>query len=100
MGTIVISGTVVLVVLGFGNHVWWLAAVAVLFLYLQYGRSSTPTSSSGGGAASSGGSSSGGAMPATYQAYRKRRDMQAKWERRYRRERPMESRRQEREKSK
>ncbi|MEU6251912.1 hypothetical protein [Streptomyces sp. NPDC047043] len=100
MGTIVISGTVVLVVLGFENHVWWLAAVAVLFLYLQYGRSSSPTSSSGGGAASSGGSSSGGAMPSTYQAYRKRRDMQAKWDRRYRRERPLESRRQEREKSK
>ena len=99
MGTIVIAGTAVLVLLGFGNHVWWLAAVAVLFLYMQYGRSSSPTSSSGGGA-SSGGSSSGGAMPSTYQAYRKRRDMQAKWERRYRRERPLESRRQEREKSK
>jgi hypothetical protein len=39
-------------------------------------------------------------MPGTYQAYRKRRDQQAKWERRYRRERPLESRRQAREKSK
>ena len=28
MGTIVISGTVVLVVLGFDNHIWWLAAAA------------------------------------------------------------------------
>ncbi|GAA2520035.1 hypothetical protein [Streptomyces longisporus] len=97
MGTIVIAGTAVLVLLGFGNHVWWLAAVAVLFLYTQYGRSSTK----GGSASSqSSGGSSSGSMPATYQAYRKRRDMQAKWERRYARERPLESRRQQREKSK
>ncbi|KUM82209.1 hypothetical protein J7F01_20330 [Streptomyces sp. ISL-22] len=95
MGTIVMSGTVVLVILGFGNHVYWLAAVAVLFLYLRYGRSS---SASGGGAG--GGASSGAAAPADYRAYRERRDMQAKWERRYRRERPFEARRQEREKSK
>ncbi|WP_037889481.1 hypothetical protein [Streptomyces viridochromogenes] len=95
MGTIVMSGTVVLVILGFGNHVYWLAAVAVLFLYLQYGRSS---SVSGGGAG--GGASSGAAAPADYRAYRERRDTQAKWERRYRRERPFEARRQEREKSK
>ena len=94
MGTMVISGTVVLVVLGFGNHVYWLAAVAVLFLYMQYGRSSSQPSSSGGS------SSGGGASPASYQAYRERRDMQAKWERRYRRERPLEARRQERDKGK
>jgi hypothetical protein len=101
MGTIVISGTVVLVVLGFGNHVWWLAAVAVLFLYLQYGRSSTSsTSSSSGGGASSAGGSSSGSVPSSYRAYRDRRDKQAKWERRYQRERPLESRRQAREKSK
>ena len=97
MGTIVIAGTVVLVLLGFGNHVWWLAAVAVLFLYTQYGRSGSTGRASQ--TPSSGGSSSG-AMPGSYQAYRKRRDQQAKWERRYRRERPLESRRQEREKSK
>jgi hypothetical protein len=103
MGTIVIAGTAVLVLLGFGNHVWWLAAVAVLFLYLQYGRSGTKSDSasqSSSSQSSSSGGSSSGSMPATYQAYRRRRDMQAKWERRYRRERPMESRRQEREKSK
>ncbi|MEV0484324.1 hypothetical protein AB0I69_27385 [Streptomyces sp. NPDC050508] len=101
MGTIVISGTVVLVVLGFGNHVWWLAAVAVLFLYLQYGRDSTSsTSSSSGGGASSAGGSSSGSVPSSYRAYRDRRDKQAKWERRYQRERPLESRRQAREKSK
>jgi len=94
MGTMVISGTVVLVVLGFGNHVYWLAAVAVLFLYMQYGRSSSQPSSSGGSP------SGGGASPASYQAYRERRDMQAKWERRYRRERPLEARRQERDKGK
>ncbi|MFI6929218.1 hypothetical protein [Streptomyces sp. NPDC050287] len=95
MGTIVISGTVVLVVLGFGNHIWWLAAVAVLFLYVQYGRGTSARSSSEG-AAPAGGS---GAAPSNYRAYRDRRDKQAKWERRYRRERPFESRRQEREKS-
>ncbi|MFF4355323.1 hypothetical protein [Streptomyces sp. NPDC001604] len=99
MGTIVIAGTAVLVLLGFGNHVWWLAAAAVLFLYTQYGRSGTKGGSASQSSQSSGGSSSG-SMPATYQAYRKRRDMQAKWERRYARERPLESRRQQREKSK
>lgn len=98
MGTIVISGTVVLVLFGFGNHVWWLAAVAVLFLYLQYGRDSSSSSSSS--ASSSGSSSAGGATPSSYRAYRDRRDKQAKWERRYQRERPLESRRQAREKSK
>ena len=94
MGTIVMSGTVVLVILGFQNHLYWLAAVAVLFLYVQYGRSSSASSGGAGG-----GASSGGSMPADYRSYRDRRDMQAKWERRYRRERPLESRRQQREKS-
>ncbi|MEV7070785.1 hypothetical protein ACIQJT_14895 [Streptomyces sp. NPDC091972] len=91
MGTIVLSGTVVLVILGFGNHTWWLVAVALLFVYMQYGR--------GGASASSGGSSGGGsgAVPGSYRAYRDRRDKQAKWDRRYRRERPLESRRQARE---
>ncbi|MGW1952007.1 hypothetical protein ACWCPI_04465 [Streptomyces sp. NPDC001920] len=94
MGTIVMAGTVVLVILGFGNHLYWLAAVGVLFLYLRYGRdSAAPSGGAGGGA------SSGGAVPADYRAYRDRRDTQAKWERRYRRERPLESRRQERERS-
>ncbi|MGW0421058.1 hypothetical protein [Streptomyces sp. NPDC003015] len=91
MGTIILSGTVVLVILGFGNHTWWLVAVALLFVYMQYGR--------GGASASSGGSSGGGsgAVPGDYRAYRDRRDKQAKWDRRYRRERPLESRRQARE---
>lgn len=88
MGTILIAGTVVLVLLGFGNHVWWLAAAGVLFLYLQYGRDASSSTS--------GGSGSSGSTPATYQAYRKRRDQQAKWERRYRRERPLQARRQDR----
>ncbi|MFF4485575.1 hypothetical protein ACFY0F_03630 [Streptomyces sp. NPDC001544] len=87
MGTIVMSGAVVLVVLGFGNHTWWLAAAALLFLYVQYGREGSPST----GADPAG-------TPASYQAYRERRDRQAKWERRYRRERPFEARRQEREK--
>ncbi|MGW3108526.1 hypothetical protein [Streptomyces sp. NPDC001100] len=98
MGTIVISGTVVLVVFGFGNHIWWLAAVAVLFLYLQYGRDSS-SSSSVSSSSAQGSSSGGGATPSSYRAYRDRRDKQAKWERRYQRERPLESRRQAREKS-
>ncbi|MFI1162991.1 hypothetical protein ACH4UM_05095 [Streptomyces sp. NPDC020801] len=91
MATIVIPGTVVLVVLGFGNHLWWLLAVAVLFLYVQYGRGTSSTSSSARGAPP-------GPAPATYRAYRDRRDQQAKWERRYRRERPFETRRQQRDK--
>ncbi|MFD5401870.1 hypothetical protein [Streptomyces griseorubiginosus] len=91
MGTIVLSGTVVLVVLGFGNHTWWLVAVALLFVYLQYGRGASASSSGGavGGASD--------ASPGGYRAYRDRRDKQAKWDRRYRRERPLESRRQARE---
>ncbi|MEU6353360.1 hypothetical protein ABZ896_29225 [Streptomyces sp. NPDC047072] len=90
MGTIVITGTVVLVVLGFGNHTWWLVAVAVLFLYTQYGR--------GGATRSQGSSAAGpGATAGSYRTYRNRRDQQAKWDRRYRRERPFESRRQARE---
>ncbi|MFL4950890.1 hypothetical protein ACJ6WE_26935 [Streptomyces sp. MMS24-I31] len=91
MATIVIPGTVVLVVLGFGNHLWWLLAVAVLFLYVQYGRGTSSASSSARGAPP-------GPAPATYRAYRDRRDQQAKWERRYRRERPFETRRQQRDK--
>ncbi|MEV6505488.1 hypothetical protein [Streptomyces sp. NPDC051642] len=97
MGTIVISGTAVLVLFGFGNHIWWLAAVVVLFLYVQYGRDSSSTSSP---SSSSTGGSSSGSTPSSYRAYRDRRDKQAKWERRYQRERPLESRRQARQKSK
>lgn len=91
MGTMILSGTVVLVILGFGNHTWWLVAVALLFVYMQYGRGGASASSSGGAA---GGTSSGAG---SYRAYRDRRDKQAKWDRRYRRERPLESRRQARE---
>ncbi|MFF6784770.1 hypothetical protein [Streptomyces sp. NPDC012510] len=92
MGTLILSATAVLVVLGFSNQVLWLAAVALLYLYIRYGRTG------GGSAASSSGSPAGGgsAQPGSYRAYRDRRDQQAKWERRYRRERPFETRRQER----
>ncbi|MFJ5305814.1 hypothetical protein [Streptomyces sp. NPDC088350] len=96
MGTIVISGTAVLVLFGFSDHVWWLAAVAVLFLYLRYGRDASSNTSS---SSSSSGGASSGATPSSYRAYRDRRDKQAKWERRYQRERPLEARRQAREKS-
>jgi hypothetical protein len=100
MGTIVLSGTVVLVILGFGNHTWWLVAVALLFVYMQYGRGGASASSSGGSSGGFSGGSSGagsGAVPGSYRAYRDRRDKQAKWDRRYRRERPVKSRRQARE---
>ncbi|MEU7097321.1 hypothetical protein AB0A66_03070 [Streptomyces longwoodensis] len=93
MGTIVLSGTLVLVVLGFGNQLYWLAAVAVLFLYVRYGRGTSSSVPPATGPA-------GGATPTSYKAYRDRRDTQAKWERRYRRERPVEARRQAREKTK
>ncbi|MGW4006385.1 hypothetical protein [Streptomyces nigra] len=82
MGTIVMSGTVVLVILGFGNHVYWLAAVAVLFLYVQYGRgSSAPSGGAGGGAA-------GGSAPADYRSYRERRPRTTKGRTRNLRVRP------------
>jgi hypothetical protein len=93
MGTLILSATAVLVVLGFSNELLWLAGVGLLYLYIRHGRVR------GGSAASSPSSSSSGAQPASYQAYRERRDQQAKWERRYRRERPFEARRQERQKS-
>ncbi|MFF1445774.1 hypothetical protein [Streptomyces sp. NPDC058295] len=93
MGTVVLSGAVVLVVLGFGNPLYWLAAAGVLFLYVRYGLdSSTPPAP--------GPAPSSGTAPTSYKAYRDRRDKQAKWERRYRRERPLEYRRQERERGK
>ncbi|MEU2436554.1 hypothetical protein ABZ595_10165 [Streptomyces rubradiris] len=86
MRGILATGTVVLVILGIGNHLWWLAAVALLYLYATHGRGSPrPTSP--------------GTLPDNYRAYRDRRDRQARWERRYRRERPFEARRQEREKT-
>lgn len=92
MGTLILSATAVLVVLGFSNEVLWLAAVALLYLYVRYGRTGGGSST----APSSGSPASGGsAQPASY---RDRRDRQAKWERRYRRERPFETRRQERQK--
>jgi hypothetical protein len=90
MRGIVASGTVVLVILGIGNHLWWLAAVALLYLYTTHGRGSPGTPPAGPGSSS---------LPDSYRAYRDRRDRQAKWERRYRRERPFETRRQAREKS-
>ncbi|QHA04261.1 hypothetical protein GQF42_14030 [Streptomyces broussonetiae] len=91
MRGIVASGTVVLVILGIGNHLWWLAAVALLYLHATHGRGSPGTPPPPGP----------GTPPApdSYRAYRERRDRLARWERRYRREHPFEVRRQEREKS-
>ncbi|MFD9005564.1 hypothetical protein ACFV0T_32235 [Streptomyces sp. NPDC059582] len=95
MSTVIMAGAVVLVVLGFGNHVWWLAAAALLLGYARYAR---PAGHEQGttSATMPGPGTPTGAAPATYRAYRARRDQQAKWERRYRRERPFEARRQDR----
>ncbi|WP_460064790.1 hypothetical protein [Streptomyces sp. YKOK-I1] len=82
MGTVIITGTFVLVVLGFGNPLYWLAAVALLYVYVQYGRDTTGSSSSAPPS-----TPAPGPAPTTYKAYRARRDLQAKWERRYERER-------------
>ncbi|MFF9766388.1 hypothetical protein ACIGXF_02210 [Streptomyces sp. NPDC053086] len=89
MRGILATGTLVLVILGIGDHLWWLAAVALLYLYATQGRDApgpTPPAAPG-------------TPPDSYRAYRERRDRQAKWERRYRRERPFEGRRQQREKA-
>ncbi|WP_030340990.1 hypothetical protein [Streptomyces sp. NRRL S-1022] len=80
------TGTVVLVILGIGNHLWWLAAVVLLYLYATHGRGSPGTAPPG--TTPPAGS---GAPPDSYRAYRERRDRQARWERRYRRERPREA---------
>ncbi|MFJ7148058.1 hypothetical protein ACIQVT_07640 [Streptomyces sp. NPDC100445] len=82
------TGTAVLVLLGCGDHLWWLAAVALLYLYATHARGSPGTAPPAGPAT----------PPDSYRAYRERRDRQAGWERRYRRERPAEARRQDREK--
>ncbi|MBO7937007.1 MULTISPECIES: hypothetical protein [Streptomyces] len=90
MGTIVLTGTVVLVLLGFGNPLYWLAAVALLHLYVRHGRGPSTTGTGTGTATKgtgTGTATAAGAAPTSYKAYRDRRDQQAKWERRYRRER-------------
>ncbi|MFD7712082.1 hypothetical protein ACFV6E_25470 [Streptomyces sp. NPDC059785] len=100
MGTLIFTVTLILVVLGFSNHVLWLAAIGLLFLYIRYGTGRGNTSAASGTPASSGAAGGGaGRMDSSYRAYRDRRDRQAKWERRYRRERPWEARRQERQKN-
>jgi hypothetical protein len=103
MRGILATGTLVLVILGIGNHLWWLAAVALLYLYATQGRGSpgtTPPAGPGTPPAGPGTPPAGpGAQPDSYRAYRERRDRQARWERRYRRERPFETRRQHQEKA-
>lgn len=97
MSTVIVAGAVVLVVLGFGNHVWWLAAAALLLGYARHARPDGQGQGQGTTSATTPGPGTPtGAAPATYRAYRARRDQQAKWERRYRRERPLEARRQDR----
>ncbi len=60
MRGILVTGTVVLVILGTGNHLWWLAAVALLYLYVTHGRGSPGTTPPAGT----------GAPPDSYRAYR------------------------------
>ncbi|MFJ2258518.1 hypothetical protein ACIOKD_09210 [Streptomyces sp. NPDC087844] len=88
MGTLIILAILVLLVLGINSPVWWLAAAALIYLYVRHVRvdQSAPGSSPGGG--SSSGSSSATRMDSDYHSYRRRRDRMARWERRYRRERP------------
>ncbi|MET9565605.1 MULTISPECIES: hypothetical protein [Streptomyces] len=98
MGTLIILAILVLVVLGFNSPVWWLAAAALIYLYVRYvrpdqGASGSPSAGGGGGGGGAGGQSGGGSSSSTrvdssYHAYRQRRDRLARWERRYRRERP------------
>ncbi|MBQ0849588.1 hypothetical protein J8N05_15405 [Streptomyces sp. BH-SS-21] len=90
MGTLIILAILVLVVLGFNSPVWWLTAAALIYLYVRYFRAGQGASGSsgGGGGGGGGGSSSTTRMDSDYHAYRQRRDRMAKWERRYRRERP------------
>ncbi|GAA3109138.1 hypothetical protein [Streptomyces echinatus] len=89
MRGILATGTLVLVILGIGDHLWWLAAVALLYLYATHGRGAPgPATPPPAGS---------GTPPDSYRAYRERRDRQARWERRYRRERPLETRRRQRE---
>lgn len=89
MSVLIVAATLTLAALGIGNHLYWLAAVTLLCLYCRGARGSLPPPPPPGG----------GPPPETYRAYRDRRDRQAKWERRYRRERPHEVRRQQREQS-
>ena len=53
MGTVILSATAVLVVMGFSDNILWLAAVALLYLYVRHGRT-------GGGSAPSGPPAAGG----------------------------------------
>jgi len=88
MGTLIILAILALVVLGFNNPLWWFAGAALLYLHFRYGSTgqrSTGSSSTRGPSGPSGASARG---DNDYRAYRQRRDQQARWERRYRRERP------------
>ncbi|MEU5343812.1 MULTISPECIES: hypothetical protein [unclassified Streptomyces] len=89
MGTLIILAILALVVLGFNNPVWWLAGAALLYLNFRYGRTGQGTTGSSSARGPSGSSPRG---DNDYRAYRQRRDQQARWERRYRREHPWTTR--------
>ncbi|MDQ1029869.1 hypothetical protein QF035_007451 [Streptomyces umbrinus] len=84
MGTLIILAILALVVLGFNNPLWWFAGAALLYLHFRYGRTGQGPS----GSSSPRGAGSSARGDNDYRAYRQRRDQQARWERRYRRERP------------
>ncbi|MEU4616537.1 hypothetical protein [Streptomyces umbrinus] len=91
MGTLIILAILALVVLGFNNPLWWFAGAALLYLHFRYGgtgQRSTGSSSTRGPSGPAGSSGSSARGDNDYRAYRQRRDQQARWERRYRRERP------------
>ncbi|WP_105976005.1 hypothetical protein [Streptomyces geranii] len=93
MGTLIFAATVVLVIMGFNNSILWLAAAGLLYVYFRYGRTGSGAATSSSGPGTGAGAGTTGSSPASYRAYRQRRDQQARWERRYRRERPLQSRR-------
>ncbi|MFD3312370.1 hypothetical protein [Streptomyces sp. NPDC058694] len=88
MGTLIILAILALVVLGFNNPLWWLAGAALLYLHFRYGHTGPGTTGSSSTRGRSGPAGSSARGDNDYRAYRQRRDQQARWERRYRRERP------------
>ncbi|MEW2573388.1 hypothetical protein [Streptomyces sp. NPDC047070] len=91
MGTLIILAILVLAALGFNSPVYWFVAATLVYLYVRFfraGQGASGSSSGGGGGGGGGSSSSSTRMDSDYHSYRRRRDRMAKWERRYRRERP------------
>ncbi|MFE0099946.1 hypothetical protein [Streptomyces sp. NPDC059009] len=105
--TVLLTALLVLLIgLGFANHLFWLAAAALLYFMVKYrdelkprsgsGSSGSGAAGGGGGAGAGAGGSGGGGGggggggfgAANYHAYRVRRDRMERWDRRYRRTHP------------